>query len=59
MLKHNRNPEIARKRARATQTAITLLRYELLEMQLAKRMPAAIEAELLAAELIGRLRSAR
>jgi hypothetical protein len=59
MLKNDRNPLIARKRARATQTAITLLKMELLETQLIKRMPAAVEAEILAVELIERLRTAR
>lgn len=59
MLKNNRKAVIAQKRARATQTAITLLRLELLETQLAKRMPAAVEAEILTADLLERLRTAR
>lgn len=59
MLENNRNRALAGKRARATQTAITLLKMELLETQIVKRMPAAVEAEILAAELIERLRTAR
>lgn len=52
----SRHATIAEKRTRARQTATTLLQIELLEFQLAKRMPAAVEAEILAVELLERLR---
>lgn len=59
MLEKNRSTGLARKRARARQTAMLLLRLELLEAQIAKRLPKALEAEILAAEVLERLRTAR
>jgi hypothetical protein len=50
---------MAQKRAQARRSAMTLLRIELLEVQLVKRLPAAVQAELLAIELLERLRTAR
>lgn len=54
-----RGHTLAAKRAQARQTAMTLLTLELLETQLLRRMPAAVEAEILALDLLERLRTTR